>query len=243
MTPDQITDEHLVAFLDGALDGAKHAAVAAALAGDANLRARLAALDLNLSALRDGFEAVLADAPPLEIAVPPTPAIWRPIHAAAAAAMLAIGFGLGWSGTQLGQPDPWHQAVANYQVLYTTQTLTATPLPPAAQEAGLRAVSAEIGLDLSKEALAVEGLDFQRAQILSHEGAPLIQVAYLTEDGAPVAFCFMRGQAVSDPEATTLSGLNASTWARAGYTFILIGPVDEAVLARAAQTLRDRLPG
>ncbi|MEM1298745.1 MAG: hypothetical protein AAGH68_05640 [Pseudomonadota bacterium] len=242
MSGQEITDETLVAYLDGALPADAHADVEAALASDAGLAERLAGLGVDVGALKAGFDGLLAEAP--TVALPPVTANsnWRPWQAAAAAALFVIGMAAGWGLSGDATPD-WHQAVADYQVLYTTETLSATPLDAEARAAGLARVNERLGLTLDADALALDGMAFQRAQMLSHQGAPLAQIAFLDDNGAPIAFCIMKAEERAAREAIEIAGLSASTWAGGGFTYILIGPADASRLDAAAEILQSRMPG
>ena len=250
MSEHDITDETLVAYLDGALSDTEHARVDAALAADALLGERLAGLDLDTDALRDGFAHMLATAPAIAIPEPdasPRPQLAAnknrsPLQAVAAAALLAIGIGLGWGlGSDNNSAPGWHKAVADYQVLYTTDTLAAVPVSAEARAQGLATVNRHLGMDLTEEQLALDGMALQRAQILSFEGAPLAQVAFLDNAGIPIALCIMQGDSSEARAQIEIAGLNAATWSGGGYSYILIGPTDAGKLDTAASVLQSRL--
>ena len=137
-TGDMFTDEELTAFLDGVAEADLHARLEAALETDAALAARLAALDIPMAQLRAGFDLLAAQAP----AAPALPvAVVKPrrgLWAAAAAVLLAFGIG-GIGGYQYrgAPPEPgWMAVAANYQVLYTRDTLD-IPSPDAAVRAAM----------------------------------------------------------------------------------------------------------
>ena len=245
MQPGEYSDADLVAYLDGGLDADTRASIEDAVATDPELAVRLGALSLDVDALRDGFDDLLGGAPDLEVPEPAPRRGWGFGWAAAAVALFAIGLGAGWGLAPRGEAENWHQAVADYQVLYTTETLAATPLAAEARASGLANASERIGLELTEENLAVDGMTLQRAQVLSYEGAPLIQVAYLTDDGAPVAFCIMKAREAGspDPRGFEIAGLEAATWEAGAHAFILIGPVDDEALGAKARSLASRFQG
>lgn len=238
-------DEELVAYLDGQMGEAERAGLEEAAASDPGLAARIDELRLDIGNLRAGFEALLSEAPDFKVPEPAPSSFstWKQALAmAAAAALFALGLGLGWSSSPPGAPASWLQAVADYQVLYTPDTLAGAPQDVAGRAPGLALASERIGLDLTEGMLAVEGLSFQRAQVLSFEGQPLVQVAYLTDDGAPVAFCLMKGKGDSVLESAEISGLNATVWSQGDHRYVLIGPVDTGLLRQTAGVLSQRLP-
>ena len=63
MRSEDYSDADLVAYLDGGLDADTRASLEAAVDTDPGLGERLAALSLDTEALREGFAALLADAP------------------------------------------------------------------------------------------------------------------------------------------------------------------------------------
>ncbi len=238
------TDEQLVAFLDGVGPADEAAAITGAAAEDASLAQRLADLSPDLEAMREGMAGVLTSAPSMTVPEPaPRSSIWRWATAAVVAAF-ALGFGMQTLLTSKDNTADWHQAVADYQVLYTAETVTATPLAAETRAAGLAHVSNRLGLDVTEADISVDGLTFQRAQILAHEGKPLAQLVYLDAEQRPIAFCIMRlGGETAEPADTELAGLSATTWSKGGLDFIVIGPADPTHIRQAAEVLLTRLPG
>ena len=235
----EISDERLIRYLDGDLSDAEAAAIEAAIAADPDLQLALEALSPDIEGLRSGMDALLVQAPempelPLPSPVPARRPVWQVVAAAVVLFSLGLGVGTQFPGSE--RSNTWHQAVADYQVLYTTATLTAVPMAPDLRKTGLSRTSEALGLDLSAEAIRIEGLTFQRAQILEVDGRPLAQLVYLDPAGTPVAFCITRRPGVDvEPQSQRLSGLNARVWQRDGYGFILIGDLADDTL-KAAET-------
>lgn len=241
---DDISDGMLTAYLDGELDAANAARIEAALATDATLAARLAALDVPMDALRQGFDAVLAQAPALPAVTAPRQAANSNIRQWAAAAMLAVGIGLGALWSPLGAPDPladWKMAVANYQVLYVAETLDiGDPMPEETIER-LAELSDALGRDLSA-ASAVDGLELRRAQMLGLGDEPLIQIAYLGDGNVPFAICVTRvGGTDYAPRNETLAGLASAHWVRDGFGYLVIGGDDLGLVEKIAGQLHGRI--
>jgi hypothetical protein len=101
------------------------------------------------------------------------------ILAAGAAAWVALSLGL------LRERQDWRTAVVEYTNLYTNETFS--PLNPDAplQAIELRALGARVGVNLTPESVALPGLRFTVAFMLSYNGAPLGVVAYVDPSGAP----------------------------------------------------------
>lgn len=243
------TDEELTAFLDGEAGPDIESMISAALETDEDLAERLAGLDLPIADIRESYDNLLSEAPPM-------PALKPAVSAAPAQRgfpRILLGGGLFGTGiaaglavavfTGLGQPQPkepgWKAMVANYQVLYSKSTLYATDPGPADVSRQLLQVSAAIGLDL--EDLPVPaGYTFKRAQVLEFKGRPLAQISYTQPDGTPVALCILSSKNPSSDsiDLAVIQGLGSASWVAEGYGYLLIGGDDAGVLAPPAETFQ-----
>ena len=145
--------------------------------------------------------------------------------------IFAAGLGAGSVLFKGKEPIDWHVAVADYQVLYATETLTGVKITEQQRWESLTRTSRAVGLDLSPQDMQIEGLEFRRAQVLDFQGQPLAQLAFLDGAGNPVALCVTRTDG-PDADAATgeLSKLATMTWQRGGLGFILIGGTDAGAL-------------
>ena len=235
-----ISDEVLTAYLDGELSETERAEVDAALAGDADLQARLAALDLPLDEVREKLDAVLEMAPePPNLGVSETvPANGLPKWAGFAAA-LVLGLGIGGWAMRPAEAN-WVDVVANYQSLYVTETLAAPRLPEAEESAKLAALSDSIGVDLSP-LTDLAPVMFRRAQMLGIDGAPLVQMAYLAGD-VPVAICVTPiDTADTDVALDRRFDMEAASWVEGGYGYLVIGGDDPDLIRDVADRVRAAL--
>ena len=250
--PRTFSDEELTAYLDGEVEPAARTEIERALAQNAQLRARLDALSLDKAPLQEGLDALLASAP--------QPPSWEEAEAAfaeqerpgryrwrrtavAAAFALVIGFGGGvlFGG---GSEPGWQDYVASYHALYSNNTLAYFDQPEALAEMELARVSSAIGKSIELPVLAYpEQLDYKRAQILSFESRPLIQLAFLTEVGTPIVLCIIpsNGADESAVRLTEMEGMSAAVWSKGGYEFILIGGQDDTLIAEAAALYAERI--
>lgn len=246
-----IKDEDLVAYLDGALEDGRRTEIEAALAQDATLGRRLAALDIDKEALRAAFEAVAATAPTERLHKhldwQAARLRWRRARspwvniAAAVVLGVALGYVVGFS-TADDAPKSWQSAIADYQALYTNATLASIPDNVEMKRREIALVSMRIGLPLTLEALQVPGLEFKRAQILEFKGRPLAQFAFLDQSGRPIAFCVIHSDTPDGPiRLDSYRGLPAALWSRNGYGFIVIGGTQSEALERVATTLASQL--
>lgn len=240
------SDEDLTAFLDGEAEGDLAARIDAALTSDAELVARLEGLVIPVNDIRAAFALP-------ELAPPPAPELpeqsWFQPMAMAASIVLALGIGaLGGYSFKSDEPAPvvaqkpgWIAAVASYQALYATETLAGKFQAPEQTEATLAGFEGRIGVDLAA-ATDVQGLDFKRAQILSYNGKPLMQMAYLDDGGVPFALCVIgsgaEARAMKDQIA---EGLAASSWVVDGVGYLVIGGDDPTLTRAYAEAFRDQL--
>lgn len=241
------TDEQLVAYLDGEVEFTPADEITAALAHDAELAERLAALDFDKGALQSGFDAMLGDQKPPALPVSPVAANnnWLMAGSMAASILIAAFVGYG-AGNFLNQPAApgWKAYVASYQSLYSADTLRHVNSSPEVQTAELERVSAAIGKSIDLAALQQNSdLTYKRAQVLTFKGKPLVQLAFLTKSGEPVALCILRS---SKPDSAAMSqanleGMSSASWNKDGYSYLLIGGDDPSLISNLADNYRDAI--
>jgi anti-sigma factor RsiW len=154
-----------------------------------------------------------------------TPKIAVPV----AAAFLAVGLIGGAIGYGLRAPaeppqETWRQAVAEYWVLTTADTLALVPPPEVAKEQ-LAAAGARLGLPLTPEKIALDGPSFRGAQIFDFRGKPLTQIAYLDPDYGPIAYCVIAdpSKPESPPAEDEMDGFSVVHWSGGGFGRMIIG--------------------
>ena len=241
-----ISDEVLTAFLDGELAPDRYAALEQRIASDPAIEARLTALALPIPKMRSALDPVALDAPylpDLGLTAPPQRAggtarkLWAPL---ALAASFALGLGLSQMLTQppqLQAPAGWLATVASYQSLYIPETLDGPPQNAERAQNVLARAEQEFGLSL-QAATTIDGMPFKRAQMLGLNGKPLLQIAYLTPDGVPMALCLIR---VNKPDRarkdTTLFELSGTSWVKDGVGYFLIGGDDPERVTQLSQSV------
>lgn len=196
-------DAELVALIDNELDEGRRTALLARLAADSGLRQRYEKLRQTSLPLAASFDALLEQAPVVRLraALPANKPIRRPLRRFAGVAFreLAVGLVIGalaagvvlWAASTLGLFDgreDWRTAIAEYTHLYTNETFS--PLKPdsAQQAAELKAVGAMVGATLTPENVALPGLRFTWAFMLSYGGSPMGVLAYV--DPLALQSCF-----------------------------------------------------
>lgn len=241
------SDELLVAFLDGELDGAEREKIEELIRTDEGVAERFDFLSRSSLPFARAYEPVLSAAPSASLqamlANIPSPQMRRNTvfgagrrsFLATAAAFLVVGVigDRAYLGVQaqVGSSDgsEWRKVVAEYISLYTADTLSGPSPETAIQEEQLGHVGSRVGLSLSPQMVALPGVDFKRAQILQYDDQPLAQIAYLDPESGPMALCIVpssRGR--KDPDMENRKGMNVVYWSNDTHAFMLIGhrPID-----------------
>jgi anti-sigma factor RsiW len=249
-------DAELVALLDNELDEVAKGRLLARLWKDEALRKRYEALREAKAQITASFDALLEMAPlaRLRAALPPEGApraaprrfagiafrelaagIVVGLLAATAAAWVALGV------APRGEQEDWRAAVVRYTELYTNETF-AFPSPDASLEAEqLSAVGTRVGADLTPESVRLPDLQFKVAIILSYDGSPLGEIAFVDPRGAPVLFCVIANGAADAPMRSKRRGeLSLSSWSRGGRGYLVIGRLPDERIADLARTLEKR---
>jgi anti-sigma factor RsiW len=250
-------DAELVALIDNELDESSRNALLARLAADEGLRRRYDELRGAGAPIREGFDALLEQAPlarlraalPTDVGARSPPRrfagiAWRDLAAgiaiglvaASAAAWVAMSFGL------FNEREDWRSAVAEYAELFTNETFSPLNPDPALQAAELSAVGAKVGAKLTPENIALPGLRFATAFMLSYDRVPLALIAYVEPSGAPVLLCILADQA---PDAPLRSGrsddLSLAWWSGAGRSHLVIGHIPEERALALARTIEKQI--
>ncbi len=252
-------DEMLTALIDGELDGEDAARIEALIESDPSVAERFDRLSSADLPFRAAFEPLLEAAPAQRLeamlaAIPPHATQTRSVMgrrgflAAAAACVIAgIAADRAFIGLdrRLKRPDEgeeWRAVVAEYIELYTPDTLSAPAGDRAAQVAQLDQVGSKIGLSLSPEAVALEGADFRRAQVLEYDGEPLAQLAYLDPRDGPMALCIVKSsRGAAGPDSERRRGMNIVYWSTNDHALMLIGHATADRMAAVAADVRTRL--
>ena len=244
-------DAQLVALIDNELDESSRTDLLSRLAADERLRQRYEEFRQTGAPLAASLDELLTQAPlaRLRAALPVDRPVRQPritlrdlaagivgILAAGAAAWVALSLGL------LRERQDWRTAVVEYTNLYTNETFS--PLNPDAslQAIELRALGARVGVNLTPESVALPGLRFTVAFMLSYNGAPLGVVAYVDPSGAPVLLCIIANDAPDAPmRSERRDNLSLAWWSRGGRSRLVIGRIPEERAVALAQTLEKRI--
>jgi len=246
-------DAELVALIDNELDESRRTALMARLAANERLRQRYDALREAGAPLAASLDELLRQAPLARLrAALPAGELVRPPRRFGGVAVreLAAGIVIGlfaaglaaWAFGLFGEKEDWRTAVAEYADLYSNDTFA--PLKPdhALAAAELSFVGAKVGADLTPENVALPGLRFTTAFMLSHAGHPLGVIAYVDPSGAPVLFCIHANHAPDAPLRSQRRGdLSLASWSRGGRGHLVIGHMPEERAMALAQMLEKRV--
>ncbi len=249
-------DAEIVALIDNELDEDASARLLTRLATDEALRKRYEALREARAPIAGAFDALIEKAPlsRLRAALPPESApraalgpfariAFRDIAAGVIGFLLGVG-AAAWiaSVAPRGEQEDWRAAVVQYTNLYTNETFS--PLRPdaALQAIELSAVGDRVGAKLTPEAVALPGLRFTVAFMLSFGGSPLAVIAYVDASGAPVLLCIIKNHA---PDAQVRSDrrgeLSLAYWSDEGRGYLVIGRIQETQAVELAGMLKERI--
>jgi anti-sigma factor RsiW len=260
----ELSDELLVAYVDGQLARKQIRAVEKVLDQDDVIAARVDALKHAHARLEAAFEAILAGEE-MDVSAASTPAPegivieWRVAKMAlavigiAAALLLAIA-GYGWplsfpsimAPPQVGSAAPqgvsaapgWQEEMARAHALLSRETLEVGLESQANRDFVTLQFAQILGVNLKLPNLEPQGFRFVRAQSLRSDGEPVTQILYLGSRGAPLALYAKKGEGADTLTAEQYGSVGTVTWAEGGVAYLLAGEVDDTMLMRLATKIK-----
>ena len=90
--------------------------------------------------------------------------------------------------------------------------------------------------------MALPGLCFTVAFMLSYKGSPLAAIAHVDAEGSPVMFCIIADDAPDAPMRSERRGeLSLASWSRGGRGYLVIGRIREGRALAFAETFEKRI--
>ena len=242
------SDDMLVAFLDGEVDEAQFAEIAAWLDRDPSLRARLASLSEATALVREAFEPILREPVPERlfaathsspetnvVAFQPkpagrilgnTPRWWITMATAASFACFMFGASISYVATtdsksvgKTAGPNLDNFPVLHIQMLNATATEASVEIPPPETDKPLPS-------DVILPDLKPWGLVFVGGRRIAAEGKPAFQFTYTTDNKelGPVTL-FVTNTAEPDVEPTfdNRENVNMLYWRHRGHGYYIVG--------------------
>jgi anti-sigma factor RsiW len=260
----ELSDELLVAYVDGQLARKQTRAVEQVLDQDDVLAARVDALKHAHARLEAAFEAILAgeEMDVSAVSAPEQDGVtisWRAVKLSLVAVALAAALGLaalgyGWplslpglgSAPQLtlSTPQPsavtksWRDEAARAHALLSRQTLEVGLESQANSDLVAFQLSQILGAPPKLPNLEAQGFRFVRAQALRFGDDPLAQILYLGEKGGPLALYAMKGEGSEVLSQGRIGDIATVSWAEGGIAYLLAGEVDETLLMRIATRIK-----
>ena len=252
-----IDETDLLAYADGDLSPARMAEVDAVVARAPELAARLAVMRASVLPYRAAYEA--QPLPPLPTSLSTRVADLIEAESrrqrarrssgprfVAAFAAGVVCCALSWTLLSTWQPlaltargvAPWIQAVADYQQLYSRETLADVTEDPQLSERIIGELRVVDGMTVRVPDLRSAGLTFKRVQRLSFHRQPVVQMVYLPAHGDPIAVCITRDvRADEDPHVQQVDELSTVSWRRGNLGYVLLGKAPAQSMLELARRL------
>ena len=267
----ELSDELLVAYVDGRLAKDQKRAIAKVLDQDGVLARRVEALKDSHQRLEAAFDAILAGAEqdmmsavPLAPPAPPRPrrnGLTKIGFATAgiglALLLLVFGFGLPDRTREIAlenaaltpaEPAPpralsWQERALIAQPLFSRESVEVDPANQNNRDlVGLQLARA-LGPKAKVPDLASQGLKFRRGQLLRADGKPMAQLLYLGAAGEPLALYLLKGGGGGEEPVFRKEGsVRSLLWRSGDVSHMLVGEAERSVLEGLAAFIRGGNP-
>ena len=182
----QVLENDLQAFVDGALDEVRRAAVETYLAERPEETERLRAYRAQDAALRKLFDPVLAEPVPPALIAGRTRRRWRPF--ALAASVLFAGVAIGWIARgAVAPPSPAAPSLARSAAIahavYSPEVRHPVEVGASEEDHLVKWLSKRLGTELRVPKLAALGYDLVGGRLLSGPQGPVAQFMYQDAKG------------------------------------------------------------
>ena len=260
----ELSDDLLVAYVDGQLARKQTRAVEKVLDQDDVIAARVEALKQAHNRLEAAFEAILAgeemDVSAVSVPVQERSLRERSVVKVAlagvgiAVALILAAVGYGWPlafpgltpGTQ-GVTLPvqtapmaigWQEEAARAHALLSRASLEVGVESQSNPDLVAFQLSQVLGTDIKLPNLEPQGFRFVRAQALRSGGEPLTQILYLGSSGAPLALYAKKGEGSGTLIPNHYGAIGTVAWAEDGVAYLLAGEAEDSLLMRIATKIK-----
>jgi anti-sigma factor RsiW len=251
----ELTDELLVAYVDGELSAEARAAVQALVAQDPVAQCKVKDMQDTAALLRATFEdSGSNDSGPKDNVVPLKPD--RRVRsfgkhplissfAAAAAIALVVGTGLFMRPFAADERAEFMADVAAYHAVYAQETEHLAEVPASRKDHIEEWLGKRLDRKLSIPDLSAEGWAFEGGRLLAEGDQPIAQLLYTAPGRQPIAVCITHSD--QPPSKTTESktteydpgkGIRVAAWDAEGYLYIVVGALEKPELELLAEQVR-----
>jgi anti-sigma factor RsiW len=252
-----LSDELLMAYVDGQLDKPQTSVVTQILRDDPDLAVRVSRLQQTQAQLLDTFGALLregASAASRDKRVKRGGAgagFW--LTAAAAAALVLIGAGAGLAGAyfagmvkgpvkEIAQlpPTNWPGDIAEFHAFFTSDSMRVSP----ESQANPDMVKFQLSQTFDGMVLpdfTEQGLKLARGQMLNYRGNKVMQIAYIGRGQSLVALYIGGGSSDADMSPGMFGDVKTVSWSHGEQRFVLAGTMPDQALQALAVIARAQL--
>jgi anti-sigma factor RsiW len=248
-----LTDEILVAYVDGELPAETQLQVETLIALDAAAQAKVKDMRDTAELLRAAFaeadqesvEEAERESNVVQLGMRPRRGyLTRPSLvsglAAAAAILLLIGGGLLKSPLHGNERADFMADVAAYHSVYAQETEHLAEVPASRKDHIEEWLGARIGRTLAIPDLTGEGWAFEGGRLLAEADKPIAQLLYTAPGRQPIALCITQFDQPETPPTQYQPGhgMRVSAWDADGYLYIIVGALPESELDVLTETVR-----
>lgn len=236
-----VSDELLMAFLDGELSASETSRIKTELQSNPQLKQRLDDLDSNFKPVvaltknddvRFGGKVLYNESYNLKMSKQ-----WRSALSFAVSCCLAlvIGFMIGRE-TADKNPDGFIQNIMGYHGFYSAETLAGTGAQ--VDDLTVDDLSNKLELKLNRGEFAIDGLSYKYSRMLMLNGKPLAQFVFQSTNGVPVGVFISRSKQLDNHmDVQKVKGLHTAHWHKHDCDFVVIGDIEEALLRQTVEQI------
>ncbi|WBL32459.1 anti-sigma factor [Sinirhodobacter sp. HNIBRBA609] len=251
-----MTEDELQRYIDGRLDPARAEAVRRALANNPALAAEVEGQIADRAALRNALAGRAAEPVPERLRLPP-PATGGMARMAAAAAIFAVGIGLGWGlGRDWGVEHPLPSGIRVAQnesalaqearvahAVYAVEVVHPVEVRAEEREHLMAWLSKRLGRKLAVPDLSAHGFELVGGRLLPAGTGPAAQLMYEDASGlrATIYITAMAGDESAFRYSRSAEGVSSLAWLDEGYGCAISAPLDRAQLWPLAEATYEAL--
>lgn len=238
----RLTDELLIAYLDGNADDKAKWEIDRALVNDKEVANRIALLDAPIPAIRKAFDRLPDKAPGLTTITnfPSTSPDFGWLGG-----IIVISFLSGvFSGIVYERSGKagWIELATAQQTLFSAQTVAAPALSPEQLEERLRQLGSAVSRDLTK-LTRIREFELRSVQLLDHDAIPVVQITFADTKGTPISlYVSKRGEIDKPISFSHKDQLQLSQWRSDGNSYLIVGATDRPAMEALTASIANLYP-